>query len=232
MQRFLRAIAISAAVAVLTALSAFVISYLLYPVSGIEVRGARMFPESEAWEATPNKASLLLLAPDILERKVESNPWVKSARVIKDWESGIVTVEVKERKAVLDGDVDSRRIVLAADGTELPDLGGASLKRVVLDEVQLEEILRVSGMLEKNGAVLDSIDAVSASGVESTVEGHRVLFGGDVGDGQARALVDFIASHPAAAYFDLRSPGRIVIGSEEVGKKSGSWLESSDGTYG
>src|SRR5947209_17299105 len=126
---------------------AFVISYLLSPVSGIEVHGARMFPESEAWKAVPNKASLLLLTPDILERKIESNPWVESARVIKDWESGIVTVEVKERKAVLDGNLGSRRVVLAADGTELPGLGGASLKQVVLDEMQLEEIVRASGML-------------------------------------------------------------------------------------
>ncbi|MDQ3835166.1 MAG: hypothetical protein M3315_16420, partial [Actinomycetota bacterium] len=60
-RKFLRAIAVSAAVAVLTTLSAFVISYLLCPVSGIEVRGAHMFPESEVWEAVPNKASLLLL---------------------------------------------------------------------------------------------------------------------------------------------------------------------------
>ncbi|MBV9452921.1 MAG: FtsQ-type POTRA domain-containing protein [Rubrobacter sp.] len=231
-RKFLQAVAISAAVAILTTLFAFVISYLLYPVSGIEVRGARMFPESEAWEATPNKASLLLLTPDILEKKIESNPWVKSARVIKDWESGIVAVEVKERTAVLDGNLGSRRIVLAADGTELPGLGGANLKQVVLDEVQLEEILKVSWVLEKNGAVLDSIDAVSAGGVEATVKGHHVLFGGEVGDGQARALVDFLASQPDAAYFDLRSPGRVVIGSEEVGKKPDSRFESSDGTDG
>jgi hypothetical protein len=231
-RKFLRAIAISAAVAVLTTLSTFFISYLLYPVSGIEVRGARMFPESEAWEAVPNKASLLLLTPDILENKIESNPWVKSVRVIKDWESGIVTVEVEERKAVLDGNLGSRRIVLAADGTELPGLGGASLKRVVLDEVQLEEILKASGVLEKNGAVFDSIDAASAGGVEATVEGHRVIFGGEVGDSQARALVDFMASHPDAAYFDLRSPGRIVIGFEESGKKSDGRFQSSDGTDG
>ena len=231
-RKFLRAIAISAAVAVLTTLSAFVISYLLYPVSGIEVRGARMFPESEAWEAVPNKASLLLLTPDILEKKIESNPWVKSARVIKDWESGIVTVEVEERKAVLDGNLGSRRVVLAADGTELPGLGGTSLKRVVLDEVQLEEILKASGMLEKNGAVFDSIDAVGAGGVEATVEGHRVLFGGEVGDGQARALVDFVKSYPDAAYFDLRSPGRVIIGPAEPGEKSDGRSESSGGTDG
>jgi hypothetical protein len=231
-RKFLRAIAISAAVAVLTTLSAFVISYLLYPVSGIEVRGARMFPESEAWEAVPNKASLLLLTPDILQKKIESNPWVKSASVIKDWESGIVTVEVEERKAVLDGNLGSRRVVLAADGTELPGLGGASLKRVVLDEVQLEEILKASGMLEKNGLAFDSIDDAGAGGVEATVEGHRVLFGGEVGDGKARVLVDFMKSHPEATYFDLRSPGRVVIGSEERGKKFDGRFESSDGTDG
>ena len=181
-----------------------------------------MFPESEVWEGVPNKASLLLLTPDTIEKKIESNPWVKSARVIKDWESGIVTVEVEERKAVLDGNLGSHRVVLAADGTELPGLGGANLKQVVLDEVQLEEIMRVSGILEKNGVVFDSVDAAGAGGVEATVEGRHVLFGGEVGDGQARALVDSMSSHPDAAYFDLRSPGRVVIGSKESDKKPGS----------
>ena len=218
----LLSIAVSATVAVLTALVALIFSYLLFPVTGIEVRGARMFPESEVWKAVPNHASLLFLNTEALETAIESNPWVKGAKVIKDWESGIVTVEVEERKAVLDGNLGSHRVVLAADGTELPGLGGASLKQVVLDEVQLEEIMRVSGILEKNGVVFDSVDAAGAGGVEATVEGRHVLFGGEVGDGQARALVDFMSSHPDAAYFDLRSPGRVVIGSKESDKKPGS----------
>ena len=191
-----------------------------------------MFPESQAWEALPKYSSLITLNTDVFGRRIKSNPWVKDVKVIKDWDSGIVTVEVEERKAVLDGNLGSRRVVLAADGTELPGLGGASLKRVVLDEVQLEEILKASGMLEKNGAVFDSIDAVGAGGVEATVEGHRVLFGGEVGDGQARALADFVKSYPDAAYFDLRSPGRVIIGPAEPGEKSDGRSESSGGTDG
>ena len=222
----LLSIAVSATVAVLTAIVALVGSYLLLPVTGIEVRGARMLPESEVWGAVPKHASLLFLNTEALERQVKSNPWVKGAKVIKDWESGIVTVEVEERKAVLDGDVDSHRVVLAADGTELPGLGGANLNRVVLDEVQLEEIVRIGEVLDENGVVLDSIDGVDASGVEATVGGRRVLFAGEVGESQARVLTDFMEEHPEAPYFDLRSPDRIVIvagpGRELSGRSGGS----------
>ena len=231
-RKLLQSVAISAAVAILTALSAFVVSYLLYPVTGIEVQGARMFPESEAWEAIPRYANLLSLNARADEKRVESNPWVKGARVTKDWKSGIVTVEVEEHKAVLDGDLGGRRIVLAADGTELPGLGGASLKRVRLDEVRLEEILRIGEILEKNGVVLDSVDGIGAGGVEATVESRRVLFGGEVGDGQARALIGLMGRHPEAPYFDLRSPGRVVIGPESGEKPDGHQLEGSNGPGG
>src|SRR5215208_1251804 len=96
LRKLLSAVAVSAAVAVLTAFAALIVSYLLFPVTGIEVRGARMFPESEAWEAVPNHASLPFLNADALRRRVESNSWVKGAKVIEDWDSGIVTVEVEE----------------------------------------------------------------------------------------------------------------------------------------
>lgn len=214
LRKFLRPVAISGAVALLTALVALVVCYLLFPVTGVEVKGARMFPESEAWEAVPEHASLLLLNLDALERRIESNPWVKGAKVLEDRESGIVTVEVEERSAVLDGDLGGRRIALSADGTELPGLGGAGLERVAIDEVQLEEILRVGEVLEENGVALDSVDEVDAKGVEATVEGRRVLLGGDVGDSQARALGGLIEEHPEVPYFDLRSPERVVIGAE------------------
>ena len=214
LRKFLRPVAISCAVALLTAFAALTISYLLFPVTGVEVKGARMFPESEAWKAFPKHASLLLLNLDALERRIESNPWVKGAEVLKDWESGIVTVEVEERRPVLHGDLGGRRIVLSADGTELPGLGGVGLKRVAIDELQLEEILRVGEVLDENEVALDSVDGVDAKGVEATVEGHRVLFAGDVGGGQARALKGLIEEHPETPYFDLRSPERVVTGAE------------------
>ncbi|HVF01129.1 MAG TPA: FtsQ-type POTRA domain-containing protein [Rubrobacteraceae bacterium] len=211
------AIGISTAVATLTALIALTVSYLLYPVAGIEVHGARMLPESVAWEGLPGYASLPSLNSSTLEREIEANPWVKGVKVLKDWESGIVTVEVEERKAVLDGDLGGRRIVLAADGTELPGLGGATLTRLGLDEAQLEEILAVGEVLDKNGVMLDSIDMVGAEGIETTVEGYRVLFADFVGDEQAQALESLIEEHPDAAYFDLRSPDRVVVGPESSG---------------
>jgi cell division septal protein FtsQ len=176
-----------------------------------------MFPESEAWKAVPDHASLLLLNLDALERRIKDNPWVKGVEMMKDWESGIVTVEVEERRAVLDGDLGGRRIVLSADGTELPGLGGAALKRVGLDEAQLEEILRIGEVLEENGLVLDSVDEVDAGGIEATVEGRRVLFGGEVGEGQARTLKGLIEQYPEAPYFDLRSPERVVIDARSGG---------------
>jgi hypothetical protein len=214
LRKFIRPVAISVAVALLTAFAALTVSYLLFPVTGIEVTGARMFPESEAWEAFPEHASLLLLNLDALERRIESNPWVKGAKVSKDWESGIVTVEVEERRPVFYGDLGGRRIVYSADGTELPGLGGVDLKRLTIDDEQLEELLRIGEVLEENGVPLDSIDGVDAKGVEATVEGHSVLCAGNVGGGQARALKGLIDEHPDTPYFDLRSPERVVIGEE------------------
>lgn len=211
----LKALIVSVVVAALTAFVAFFGAYLLFPVTGVEVEGAHMFPEREAWAALPARASLLTLNEDALKRKIESNPWVKGMTVLKNRKSGIVVVEVKERRAVLNGKLGQGSGVWAADGTELPGLGGASLKRVGLDEGRLKEILGTSEALEENGVRLDSIDGVGAGGVEATVEGHRVIFGGEVGAGQSRALVDVMKEHPEAPYFDLRSPERVVVGASE-----------------
>ena len=213
--RLLRALAASILVATLTAAAAFVGAYLFFPVTGMEVEGARMFPEREAWAALPDRASLLTLDEENLEREVEANPWVKGAKVLKNRESGIVVVEVEERRAVLRGKLGHRSGVWATDGTELPGLGGARLERVGLDEGRLEEILGIGEALEEGGVRLDSVDGVGPKGMEATVEGRRVLFGGGVGDGQAHALVDVMEEHPGAPYFDLRSPGRIVVGAAE-----------------
>ena len=203
------------AAATLTTVTVFTICYLYLPVTGVQVIGARMFPESEAWDAVPDRASLLTLNTAALEREVESNPWVKGAVVTKNWESGIVTVQVEERRAVLDAEVEGRRVVLAADGVELPGLGGASLGRVELDEDQLGEVLEFARILESNGVRLDSVDEAGPGGIEATVEARRVVFSGGVGGGQARALVGIMEDHPEAQIFDLRSPQRVVVGGPE-----------------
>lgn len=216
-----RSISVSLSVAVLTAITVYIVSYLVYPVTGLRVEGARMFPQSVAWAALPEHASLLTLNTTALEREVESNSWVEGARVTKDWESGIVTVEVEERRAVLNGDLDGRLVILAADGTELPGLGGASLEHVEIDdESRLEGILETGRVLERNGATLDSIDGVGPGGVEATVEGRPIIFSGSISDEQARALKSIMDEHPGAALFDLRSPDRIVVGgsSEPAGE--------------
>ncbi len=209
------------AVAALTTTTVVVLSYLILPVTGVQVVGARMFPESEAWNAVPDRASLLTLNTESVERKVESNPWVKGVEVTKNWESGIVTVQVEERRAVLDGEVDGRRVILTADGTELPGFGGAQLGKVELDEDQLGEIVEFGRVLERNGVTLDSVDEVGPGGIEATVEGRRVIFSGSVGDGQVRALEDVMRWHPAASIFDLRSPERVVVGGPSNGGADG-----------
>ena len=204
-------------VAALTTITVFVVSYLSLPVAGVQVTGARMFPESEAWNAVPDRASLLTLNTAALEREIESNPWVEGAVVTRDWESGIVTVQVEERRAILDAEVDGRRVVLATDGRKLPGLGGASLRRVELDEDQLGEILDFAKVLESNGVRLDSVVEAGPSGVEATVQGRTVVFAGRVGEGQAGALEEVMSEHPDARVFDLRSPERVVVGGPSSG---------------
>ncbi len=214
--RLLRAVVLSAAIAALTAVVVYAGAYLLLPVTGLEVTGARMFPESEAWQALPQRASLLTLNTDAMERKIESNPWVQGAEVLKNWDSGIVTVEVKERRAVLSGLLNGREVYYSADGAELPGLGGARLGRVELDAGRVEELLGIVGTLRESGAKLESVDGVGARGVTVTVDGRRVLLSGDVGRDQARALEGIMEEHPEAPYFDLRSPGRVVVGEPKV----------------
>jgi hypothetical protein len=212
LRNLLRAFLVSAAAAALTTATVFVISYLTAPVAGVQVIGARMFPELEAWNAIPNRASLLTLNAATLQEKIESNPWVEGAVVTKNWDSGIVTVQVEERRAVLDAEVDGRRTILAADGTRLPGLGGADLERVELDEDLLGEVVEFARVLDSNGVRLDSIDEAGPGGIEATVEGRRVVFSGDISDGQARVLEGVMAEHPGAEIFDLRSPQRVVVG--------------------
>ncbi len=222
LRTLLRSLSISAAVAVLTTLTILLLAYLVAPVAGLRVEGARMFPETEAWNAVPEHASLLTLNTEMLERRVESNPWVEGAKVSKNWESGIVTVQVEERRAVLEGEVNGRRVILTADGTELPGLGGADLGKVQLDEDQLEEIVEFGRVLKRNGVTLDSVVEVGPGGIEAIVEGRRVIFSGSVGDEQVRALKDVMRWHPEAPIFDLRSAERVVVGGPSNGGADGS----------
>jgi len=141
--------------------------------------------------------------------------------VTKNWESGIVLVQVQERRAVLEAEVDGRRVVVSADGEELPGAGGADLGRVELDEDQLGEVLEFARVLERNGVRLDSIDEAGPGGIEATVEGRRVVFSGGVGEGQARALKDIMSEHPEAGIFDLRTAQRVVVGGPSNGEPEG-----------
>lgn len=171
-----------------------------------------MYPESEAWNAVPDHASLLTLNKEELKRKVQSNPWVQGVKVYENWKSGIVTVQVEERHAVLDAEVEGRRIILSNDGRELPGLGGAGLDRVELDRDQVGEILEFARVLNTSGVRLDSVEGAGAGGIEATVDGRTVIFSGDVDESQARALKDIMPRHPDAQLFDLRSPERVVVG--------------------
>ncbi|HEX2740796.1 MAG TPA: FtsQ-type POTRA domain-containing protein [Rubrobacter sp.] len=198
--------------AVATTLTVVLVTYFSFPVTGIKVEGALMYPESEAWDAVPDHASLLTLNKEELKRKVQSNPWVQGVKVYENWKSGIVTVQVEERHAVLDAEVDGRRIILSNDGRELPGLGGAGLDRVELDRDQVGEILEFARVLNASGVRLDSVEGAGAGGIEATVDGRTVIFSGDVDESQARALKDIMPRHPDAQLFDLRSPERVVVG--------------------
>jgi hypothetical protein len=214
-RRIFRHILLSGIVALLTGSIAFAAAYLLFPVSGVEVRGATMLPESEVKSAVGDRASLLTLNAEALERRVEANPWVYSASVSRDWDSSIVTVQVEERRAVLNAVVEGQSRVYSADGTELPGTGGRRLPELRLDRSQVEEVLRGVGALRAGGLRVHSVDSVDAGGVSVTVGQQRVIFTGEVREEQVTALRGIMDSQPGAEYFDLRSSGRVVVGRDE-----------------
>lgn len=213
----LRAVLISALAALATAAGVFVAAYLLFPLNGIQVTGARMYPESEVSSLVSDRSSLLTLNTRMLEREIEANPWVETAEVRKDWESSIVSVEVEERRAVLYGELEGREVILSGDGEELPGLGGADLNRVELGRDQVPEILDAVRTFEENGVRFVSVDGVGPGGVEATVAGRPVIFSGEVEEKQALALEDVMERHPEAPVFDLRSPERVVVGASGGG---------------
>ncbi len=211
MTSHLRAVLISLLVALATTAAVVVVAYLSFPVTGIKVEGATMYPESDAWDAVSEHASLLTLNEERLERRVEANPWVEGAEVLEDNESGIVTVKVEERRPVLDAEVEGERRTLALDGEELPGLGGVGLARLELDEDQVGDVLRVGRVLREGDLQMESVDAAGPGGIAATVEGRKVVFAEDVSEDQARALGDVMGRWREAAVFDLRSPGRVVV---------------------
>jgi hypothetical protein len=219
----LRSILISLLVALVTTAAVVVVAYLSFPVTGIRVEGATMYPESDAWNVISKHASLLTLNGEKLERYVEANPWVEGAEVLEDSESGIVTVKVEERRPVLDAEVGGERRTLALDGGELPGLGGAGLKRVELDEDQVGDVLGVGRDLREGGLRMESVDAAGPGGFAATVEGRTVVFAGEVSGDQVRALEGVMGRWREGVVFDLRSPGRVVATMDaEVGDGTGS----------
>jgi hypothetical protein len=200
-----------------------VVAYLSFPVTGIRVEGATMYPESDAWDAVSQHASLLTLNDEKLERRVEDNPWVEGAEVLEDNESGIVTVKVEERRPVLDAEVEGERKTLALDGGELQGLGKTGLARVELDEDQVGDVLRVGRVLREGGLQMASVDAAGPGGIAATVEGRRVVFAEEVSEDQVLALGNVMGRWRESAVFDLRSPGRLVVTADaEVGDGTGS----------
>lgn len=223
MTSHLRSILISLLVALVTTAAVVVVAYLSFPVTGIRVEGATMYPESDAWDAVSEHASLLTLNDEKLERQVASNPWVEGAEVLEDSESGIVTVKVEERRPVLDAEVEGERRTLALDGGELPGLGGTGLNRVELDEDQVGDVLRVGRVLREGGLRMESVDAAGPGGIAATVEGRTIVFAGEVSGLQVRALDEVMGRWREGVVFDLRSPGRVVATMDaEVGDGTGS----------
>jgi len=202
----------------LGASSLLILLYLLFPVEGVRVEGNQMLPESAILDDIPERISLPLINAPEIERKLNSNPWVEGVSVDKTWESGRVVVEVEEREAALNASLSGGgRVVLAGDGTRLPGLGEAALEEVEVDRVRLGEIQEVQEALEENGVGVSSVESVGPGGVEVSVRGPgstraQVLFSGEVGGGQARVLRGLLRERPDVRYFDLRTPGRVVVG--------------------
>jgi len=207
-----RALLVSATAALLTFFLLDVVARLVFPVAGVEVSGDHVYPEGAARSAVPHGESLLTLNTRAVERRIESNPWVKVARVRKEWRSGIVAVEVEERRPVLKAEVEGRSVVFALDGTELPGTGGRELSRVELDRDQVREVLEAARTLESGGLRFEAVEEAGPGGFAARVEGRPVVFGERVSLEQARALGEIMRRHPEASYFDLRSPGRVVVG--------------------
>lgn len=211
MTRLLRPICVALAVALLTAITVYILSYLAYPVTGVEVENARMMPETEVWNEIPDHASLLTLNSKLLENRIKANPWVKGAEVSKDWQSGIVAVEVEERSPILKGNVDGRVVVYAGDGTELPGFGGTGLESVELGENRLRGILGAIRSMEGDGSDVGLVAEVGPHGTTAIVNGRPVVFSGPVGELQVEALPNLMERNPEARSFDLRSPGRVIV---------------------
>ena len=55
---------------------------------------------------------------------------------------------------------------------------------------------------------------MGAEDIDKTADRYRVLFAGGVRDAQTSVLKALMGKHPEAAYFDLRSPDRVVVGPE------------------
>lgn len=203
------------------ALSALVIVlYLLFPVEQVRVEGNRMLADSEITRNIPDRTNLALIHAGSLQANVDSNVWVEGVSVNKDWDSGMVSVQVEERDAALNASLKGgERVILSEDGTRLPGLGGASLSELEVDEARLEEIRAGQKSLEESGVEVESVDSVGAQGIEVSVrrpEGPpaRALFSGEIGAGQARVLEGLLDERPDARYFDLRTPERVVVGGE------------------
>jgi cell division protein FtsQ len=195
--------------------------YLLFPLNDIRVEGNEMLPASALLEDIPDRTSLPMIRAGNLERGLNSNSWVKGVDVNKDWDSGTVVVEVEERAAALNASLTGgERVVLAEDGTRLPGLGGASLSEIEVGRVRLKQIQEGQKVLERNGVEVESVESVGGEGVELSVKGSggsggsgsKVMFSGGIGGGQARMLEELLSERSEARYFDLRTPGRVVVG--------------------
>lgn len=174
-----------------------------------------MLPESEVTSAVGERASLLTLNAGALENRVKSNPWVQSAAVSKDWDSSIVTVQVEERRAVLNALVEGEREIYAVDGNRLPGTGEARLPEISLDRGQVNEVLSGVRAIERSGLSVSLVNSVDAAGVNLTVNQKPVVFSGEVPEEQAAALANIMESSPDAGYFDIRSSERVVVGLDE-----------------
>lgn len=195
----------------MTAACVFASAYLLFPLNGIQVKGAVMFQRSELSDFDSRGSSLLTLNSSALEKTVLEDPWVSDVSVEKNWSDNVAVVKVEERKPILMAKIDGEEVVFAPDGEELPGEGTVDLDPVEVEWYEVDGILRAVRTMRESGARVGSVEGYGVEGIEATVEGYKVIFSEDVGPEQARALRGVIAANPQASGFDLRSPGRVVV---------------------
>lgn len=178
-------------------------------VSGVSSSGVpRLLAEAGVEVGTP----LISVDPKELASRLEGDPWVESARVIRRWPRGL-RVSVVERVPVAVVARGSSFELTAVDGTVLSSrLGPDPFLPTVRAEADPRPGLVFASELRDDLAAGATI-VVGAEEVRATVAGYEVRLGRGVDmAAKARALAGVLDAHPPeGAIITLVAPSRPAI---------------------